>query len=388
MTPRPVGAVGASARAAAMSLARADFAPWAVDLFADRDLKRIAPVARCPFDAYPHAIPKLCDQFPPGPVLYTGGLENHPDAVRELAARRELWGNGPDVLERVRDPFALRAVLTAAGFDSPQLLSRGEPVPAGGTWLCKPVRSAGGHGIRVAATGEVAPPAHAVQECVDGIPMSAVFASIDGVAALIGVTEQIIGEPWLHAAPFRYAGTLAPIRALPPWCDPVHRLGTALTTAFGLRGIWGVDFVLNDDRIWLLEVNPRYTASVELLELAFGTALLPHHGMAFGAECATPSGPPIPGVLGKAVYFAPHRIAFPNVGPWDVELEAHPSQRVGLPERWRLPEYADIPAPGEAIESGWPVLTFFAAGATAEACRERLQSRAAELDQLFAEPAP
>ena len=59
------------------------FAAWAVDLFADRDLKRIAPTSRCPADGYPEALPELCDAFPPGPVLYAGGLENHPPLVRE-----------------------------------------------------------------------------------------------------------------------------------------------------------------------------------------------------------------------------------------------------------------------------------------------------------------
>ena len=45
MTPAgPIGVVGASARAAAMSLARAGFAAWAVDLFADR-VNRLTPYA-------------------------------------------------------------------------------------------------------------------------------------------------------------------------------------------------------------------------------------------------------------------------------------------------------------------------------------------------------
>ena len=96
-----VGVVGASARAAVMSLARAGYAAWTVDLFADRDLKRIAPCVRCPLAEFPEAIPELADRFPPGPVLYTGGLENYPDVVAELAMRRPLWGNGPDVLRRV-----------------------------------------------------------------------------------------------------------------------------------------------------------------------------------------------------------------------------------------------------------------------------------------------
>src|SRR4029077_10518962 len=88
LNANPVGVVGVSARAAVHSLARAGLAAWAIDLFNDRDLKRVAACARCPLDQFPDAIPTLADQFPPGPVLYTGGLENHPRVIAELARTR------------------------------------------------------------------------------------------------------------------------------------------------------------------------------------------------------------------------------------------------------------------------------------------------------------
>src|SRR5207247_3784566 len=81
-------------------------------------------------------------------------------------------------------------------------------------------------------------------------------------------------------------------------------------------------------------------------------------------------------IVGKAIYFAPHAIAFPKSGPWDADL-------AGAFDPWRLPAFADIPEPGERINEGLPVLTFFESGSTAEECRQRLQSRAAELDELF-----
>src|SRR5262249_917089 len=122
-----VGVVGASARAAVHSLARAGYSAWAVDLFADRDLKRVADCVVCPSDQYPDAIPELAKRFPPSPVLYTGGLENYPHIIRELSAEREVWGNSPDVLARVRDPFTLFLALAEAGFATPRLVPRGEP---------------------------------------------------------------------------------------------------------------------------------------------------------------------------------------------------------------------------------------------------------------------
>jgi predicted ATP-grasp superfamily ATP-dependent carboligase len=373
----PVGVVGSSARAAVHSLARAGFSPdlaacrgeaslhgrsiWAIDQFADRDLKRVAACAVCPADRYPDAIPELAKQFPPGPVLYTGGLENHPHVLRELAATRELWGNLPDVVERVRDPFTLFPALAEAGFAAPHLVVRGEACPSEGRRLRKPIRSGGGLGIRFAHPGEPASPHYYFQEFIDGVPMSAAYCG----TTLLGVTEQLIGEPWLHAKGFAYCGNVGPITVAQTTLPTLLHLGRS--PFFDLREHWGVDFLLRNDVPCVVELNPRFTASVEVIE----------HGMgrpAFEQWAETDRAGR--DIVGKAIYYAPHAIRFPRSGPWEADL-------AGEFDPWRLPGFADIPEPGSAIESGSPVLTFFATGSTPAEVRERLQSRAAELDALF-----
>lgn len=380
----PVGVVGASARAAVMSLARAGYSAWAVDLFADRDLARLAPCARCPVDDFPDALPQLAEQFPLGPVLYTGGLENYPAVVRELARRRPLWGNGPDVLERVRDPFWLSDCLHGKGFAYPRLVPRGEPCPPTGNWLLKKYQSSGGLGVRVARAGEASGSASYLQEVVSGPPMSAVFVADHPKNYLLGVTEQLIGTAWLHANPFHYAGTIGPVELGSDLTSQLTLLGYRLMMAAGVSGLYGVDFISSDGAAWVVEVNPRYPASVEVLEAAGGFAALASR------ERVRPGVAP---VVGKAIYFALCPLVFPSAGPWDADLQfggtgipaSAAGAQAGMPpfDPWRLPTYADIPNPGEAVAAGSPVLTFFATGSTPAECRERLQSRAAELDTLF-----
>lgn len=354
--------VGASARAAVHSLARAGFSACAVDLFGDRDLARVAECAVCPMGDYPDALPALASRFPPGPLLFTGGLENYPHIVAELARSRELCGNPPDVLERVRAPFALAPLLAACGFASPRV----SHVPLEGRWLCKPLRSGGGLGIRFAQPNEPPSPQHYFQEFIDGVPMSALYCG----TTLLGVTEQLIGEPWLHAKPFAYCGNIGPVDVPAAGCAKLRELGPALV-AVGLRDHWGGDFVLRDDAPHLVEVNPRYTAGLEVLEHSWQCSVFQRW-----AVLDRPRR-----IVGKAIYYAPHGFAFPASGPWDADL-------AGDFDPWRLPQFADIPHPGAAIEAGSPVLTFFAQGSSPAEVRERLQSRAAELDLLFAEAHP
>jgi predicted ATP-grasp superfamily ATP-dependent carboligase len=393
-----VGVVGASARAAVHSLLRAGYNAWAVDLFGDRDLQMVAPCAVCPLDEYPASLPRLAAQFPPGAVLYTGGLENHPTVVAELAASHKLWGNPLSVLEAVRDPRwlfpAIENVLRWPAFADggivlPALVPRGEPCPSAGRWLRKPLRSGGGLGIRFAAPGEPASPTHIFQEVVDGTPMSALFISDPDEpewnrrARLDCVTEQIIGESWLHAAQFAYCGNIGPIDFSHKLRSAVWSVALGLVPETQLRGVWGLDFVLKDDTVYPLEVNPRYTAAIEVLEYGARCSALWSHGECFTGTRALwkrKGTQRVDTPIGKAIYYAPHDLTFPVSGPWDADL--------ALPfDPWRLPAFADIPAAGAVVPAGQPVLTLFASGSSAAECRGRLQSRARELDLLFAEHA-
>lgn len=384
VSERVVGVVGASARAAVHSLARAGYSAWAVDLFADRDLSRVAPCAVCPMQKYPAALPRLAATFLAGPVLYTGGLENHPEVVAELAGARELWGNTPDVLKRVRDPYRLfpnsvsPTVLPAdrpadlhtdLHTDRPVVLPvvvpRGRACPGAGRWLRKPLRSAAGHGIRPARPGEPPHRNFYFQQFVTGQPMSAVFREGEFVAA----TVQLVGTSWLHARRFGYCGNVGPL-TLPVAAERrLRSFARRLSDDYGLRGVWGIDFLFDGDTPRIVEVNPRYTASVEVIEYATGCSLL-DRGV---------TNPPRGGAsryVGKGVYFAPRTLTFPAGGPWDDDLDRDF-------DPWRLPGFADIPRPGAVFNAGQPVMTCFTTGSSLAECQERLQSRAAELDQLL-----
>src|SRR5262245_54918068 len=109
---RTIVIVGASARAAAFSALRAGLAPWCADLFADADLAARCQAVAIPADQYPHELPKILRQAPPGPWMFTGGLENRPKLIDRIARDRPLWGYPPARLRAVRDPVNLCRVFT------------------------------------------------------------------------------------------------------------------------------------------------------------------------------------------------------------------------------------------------------------------------------------
>jgi predicted ATP-grasp superfamily ATP-dependent carboligase len=364
---------GASARAAAASALRAGFAPWCADLFADADLARGCPVRRISGGEYPHGLPRILAEAPPGPWLYTGALENHPRVVEGVA--RPLLGNPAAVLRRVRDPRLVHAVLSRHGVRCPEIA--GNAPDERRRWLVKPKRSAGGAQIRVWSQGMAWYARHGyVQERIDGDSYAAVYVGCTGGAGLVGVTRQLVGEPWLHAAPFHYCGSVGPVELPASASAALDRMGNALATEFGLRGLFGVDFILNDDEPWPVEVNPRYTASVEVIERATGRRLIAEHAGAFGGPGNFANLPPrAPAIHGKAILFAPAMTAFPARGPWDAALNAALSD-VNV-------AFADLPRAGAVIDSGAPVLTAFAREDSVAECIEELRRLATGLYRLF-----
>jgi predicted ATP-grasp superfamily ATP-dependent carboligase len=363
--------LGASARAAAISAVRAGFEPWTADLFADADLRAsVRDAVRCPVDDYPRGFREILRDAPDAPWIYTGGLENHPDLIRDLSEIRPLWGNGPDVLAACRAPFRVERLLREAGFATPQVRGTDAELPDGCRWLRKPLKGSGGQGIDFAARSETGSD-HFYQQFIDGPAYSGVFVRARGETRLLGVTEQLVGPvAWLNAPAFRYAGNVGPVDLGSAVRGDLLRLGQLLAEACHLRGIFGVDFILHDDRSHVVEVNPRYTASIEVLERCLGLRALTWHRLEFDPVAATP----VPGDAGrpcciKAILYAERRFVAPASFAGLVRDVVFGNGNTAI-------RFADVPAPDEVSEPGWPVLTLMADGESRVTCLESLQRQA------------
>lgn len=366
---RRVLVVGVSTRALADAAAHAGWTPVSVDAFGDLDNA-----------ARPHALSlhrdvgvsygaaavvrAACDMRAPA-VAYTSNLENHPAAVARLAAGRVLLGNPPDVLRHVRDPRRLAAALRRRGLPTPAV--RGEPpAHASRRWLIKPRRSGGGHGIVPWRAGMRVPRGAVLQQRIPGTPGSIVFVAARGRAAAFGISRQLVGEHAFGARGFIYCGSIMAAPDDPALLDRAAALAAAVADAFGLVGLNGVDFVAHDRVPWPLEVNPRWTASMELAQRALGLPLfgwharavvdgtLPHLDVARLWRGA--------GAVGKAVLYARRTIV------------------VADPQRWlRDPDVRDVPHSGERIPRGQPICTVFARARDAQRCHDALVRKARTL---------
>jgi len=364
------------------------------------------PVAHGADDAaagYPWSLKPAAEGFPPSAAwCYTGAIENHPDLIDAIARVRPLAGNPSDVVRRLRDPVQLAAVACAAGLSFPETLSSPDGVPLDGTFLFKPLAGAGGRGIR-RWTQEVAAD-HATQQALTprltriwqrfmmGTPLSASYCFTQGSSRLLGVSRQLIGEPWCHAGMFAWCGAVALHAAggrtdTDPLIASLERFGSVLAERFQPVGLVGVDLVVDaGESITVIEVNPRPTASMELFERSGADSIAGSHlaacglGPPSGIAIAIEQPLPLPASnWAKAVLFAsqPTPVSQPLIDR--LTHEAIPwTQADG---GW--PALADIPRPGQTIAAGAPVVTIFAAASTTDDAVTRLRDRVAHIDALL-----
>ncbi|MEX0777645.1 MAG: ATP-grasp domain-containing protein [Phycisphaeraceae bacterium] len=377
--------IGASARAAAQSALRAGYRPWCIDMFADRDLREAAPVRRVPAGTYPAGILKLLqdgDVPAEAPVLFTGAMENHLDIVQAIAMQRELLTSGVEAMRAVRDPEAL-ASMPAFEHVHPcrawrkaslgwRLSQRWLGGKFAGLRVIKPLRSAGGKRVRLWHRGARVTGDEYLQQYIQGQPIAAVYNSDGWSARLLGVTRQIIGDAALGAEGFEYSGSIGPIELSAPQRSGLSRLGVALAQRFDLRGVFGVDAVVNADGIiWPVEVNPRYTASVEVIERGGGVAALRSDPLSPGERAGVRGLPDEEGtriahvrsdMVGKAYVYARQDGVVPD-----------------LTTLFDSDTVADIPDAGSPVRAGQPICTLFAGGDSESAVLTALHDQARTL---------
>ncbi len=350
--PTRLAIVGASVRAAAQSALRAGFEVVGADLFADADLDGVCPITK--IEDYPHGFADWLAQQDVDAWMYTGALENYPNLVDQMAAIKPLWGVSGEALRRCRDPLVLQECFHTEDFAFPETLPH-DQTPAGeGMWLAKTYRHAAGAGVW--CYGEQPSPTKVyAQRIIEGDSLAAVFAVSSERAALIGVTRQLVES-------FGYRGSIGPFHPSAAQLTALDRVGECLRTSLSLRGLVGVDLVAADEGLFVIEINPRYTASVEVIERATSVCAVAAHAACFGRESLQPATPRHDRCVGKRILYAAEPI---QIG----ELLA-----AELLEWRRAGRVADVPRAGTAIGADEPICTILVGGASCSEVAEELDA--------------
>lgn len=367
MTAKAVLIAALSGRALASAARRAGFLPFVVDAFGDADTREIAAGSRCLDDAV-HAgfrakpliaaLEALSAEAPDAPVglVLGSGFEDTPKLVATLARHFRLLGNDARALQRAKHPQPFFALLDRLAVPHPETRLTAPSDPTG--WLSKRIGGSGGAHVVACALARSARGRYFQRE-LTGEPVSIlVVAKRDGIAVAGFSRQWTAGTGPRH---FRYGGASAPVALGGEVEAHMVYAAESICRELGLIGLVSFDFILKDATPYLLEVNPRPGATLDVLDSPERALFRAH----------------VEAALGNDVRLAPARehraaaILYADAGPLIVEAVAWPA--------WS----ADRPRPGTRIPRYRPIATVFASGSTADEARSICGRRLDELAQML-----
>jgi predicted ATP-grasp superfamily ATP-dependent carboligase len=369
MIDRPaIIVVGYSARALASSAKRSGFAPLSIDVFGDDDTKEVSLVSvkldgglseGLMLEKVAGAVESLMGAHGPTGLVYGGGFERQPEAIATIARRIRIFGNAAETLKRAKDPVVLARICEANGVRHPHVQFAPPDEPE--LWLTKRRGGAGGaHIVAVQAASRASPDCY-FQRRVAGKSVSALFLASEGKADIIGLSMQwTVPAP---GSPFRYGGAAGPADLGRAQVEEVARSVAAIASEFDLVGLNSADFLVSADAVWLIEINPRPGATLDVFESNEDPLFARHIAACEGRLAPMPRGS---GFKAAEIIYAPCDIVVPSGRNW--------------PD-WMV----DRPPPGTRIAAGEPVCTVLASGASVDLARVCANERAKDILALVQE---
>jgi predicted ATP-grasp superfamily ATP-dependent carboligase len=369
MIDRPTVIVAAySARALASSAARAGYAPLSIDVFGDDDTREMSFASvkldgglseGLTLDKLVCAVEMLISAHDPVGLIYGAGFEHQPETIAAIASRTRIFGNRAETLKRAKDPAALARVCEANGVRHPQVAFAPPDEPE--RWLVKRQGAAGGAHIAGAHAASGASPDCYYQLRVTGESISALFLASEKRTEIIGLSIQ-----WTAPTPasrFRYGGAAGPVDIDPAQAEEIARSVAAIASELNLVGLNSADFLVSADAVWLIEINPRPGATLDVFE-SNKAPLFAHHIAACEGRL-TPASPGLP-IKAAEIVYAPCDIVAPEGRNW--------------------PDWAvDRSSAGTCIAAGDPVCTVLASGATVDVARACASERGRKIIALIQE---
>jgi len=351
--------IASSARMLAQIAKNEGFKPLVIDLFADletqlyaEDFKQIATLAK---QYLQPAVDDFIKSYKVTQVVYGSGFENHPESLLYLNSCLTILGNSPDAFIGLHDKTVFFAELNRLYIPYPSVCFSKQNEFEG--WLIKPMRGQGGVGIK-RFLGEAIGSDSYLQIYQTGKQYSVLFLAD-------GLHTQVVGfnSQWTtcldDSREFIFSGIIN-------FCDlkfdqQAQVVGwlKKLVPLFNLKGLNSLDFISDGVNSWLLEINPRPSASMQLYEVN----LFERHIKASLGEF-THDLYHVNGYTGYQVVYAQHEIMVPDSFLW-------PEGCVDLPES------------GVICRTGQPICSIMSHKMQAHLVMSELQTQQINLQKRF-----
>jgi predicted ATP-grasp superfamily ATP-dependent carboligase len=259
-----------SARPFVVAAAKAGYLVDAIDAFADAQTLALAKTAMAVaynsdgFDA--ESLLGLISTLDTNQYLgfiYGSGFEAQPMLLQKIADIIPLIGNAATNVLAIKTAASFFSVLSLYNITHPFTCNKLPLLESGAErYLQKFSGGSGGTHIKTADDSDVLSFNHYFQQRIIGRSISLLF-----LANGLEIKEVGFNELWLSPTsrlPFRYGGAVSNIELSFAVKQQMTQAARVLTKKFALLGLNSLDAIVRDDIVYVLEVNPRLSATFDL----------------------------------------------------------------------------------------------------------------------------
>ncbi len=288
-------------------------------------------------------------------VVYGSGLELYNSTIKFLFQNLVVLGNTQDVFSLIQNKTYFFSRLKYLGILFPDITFQAPEI--NDNWLVKPKQGEGGLGIKKYERLSKITTSCYWQKFITGKAMSVLFVANGNEYKIIGFNKQYFTR--IEDNQFVFSGVISQPEINKDIIQTINLWLAALIPDFALKGVNTLDFIVKNNCCYVLEVNARPSASMQLYQ----QDLLTRHINSFiDAQLQS--------VIVIKTYKA-YKVVF-------AEAEVFINDHIQWPQ-WVV----DIPKSGSIIHTGMPICSIIADGKNEPQINNLLLNRQQYLKKLL-----
>ncbi|MFW5451723.1 MAG: ATP-grasp domain-containing protein [Methylophagaceae bacterium] len=265
---KPILILAQSGRLLAQSATHADYPVWVADCFGDQDTLsivdrwlKVPTLVNSNHDTLVQILSEL-SQGENCSLICGSGIESCYTLLDSLPKNIQLIGNSAQTIHTIKTPPLFFSLLDKLELSYPD--TQFERPKNDDAWLMKAPSGLGGSHIqKLHSSSQITD--HYFQKYIEGGSGSVLFLANGQNAQLISLNRQLIADN--KESSFRLVAIEMPWNIAHAHQYYLKQAISKISKASGLVGLNSLDFMISDqDECLILEINPRPSASVELID--------------------------------------------------------------------------------------------------------------------------
>ncbi len=250
----------------AQMIVNAGYSVVVIDCFSDTDTQALAleciKVNSLALEHIKPAVSILTSRYKLSFAITGSGFERYLSSLKYLYQKLKVLGNPPNVFFSVQNKTHFFSTLKWLKISYPETSFQIPKLNEG--WLVKPMKGEGGVGVKKFKGSNRNNNNCYWQRYINGIPLSALFIANGFSFIICGFHKQLVVS--INDNEFIFSGLISYPELDGEIKMRLNNWVSSLVNEFGLIGLNSVDFILENNQCYVLEVNPRPSASMQLYD--------------------------------------------------------------------------------------------------------------------------